>query len=125
MTTLASNGSAARLDLDDDQMRGALERLVATFVDLVSRSEQIESEETEEQLWLLLREWDRRARLARETGATLLYDYQKTDDEALLKRFGQRREGWLVADSMRSVEPNVAVQVREPLEGGDGGANSA
>ncbi|WP_405893113.1 helicase-related protein [Streptomyces sp. NBC_00104] len=123
---LAANDSASRLDLDDGRMRGAIQRLVATFVDLVSRSEHIEAEETEQQVWHLLHEWDRRARLAREAGTSLLYDYGKPDDEALLKRFGQRREGWLVADSMRSVEPNVAVQVREPLEGGVGrGANPA
>jgi hypothetical protein len=125
MTALAPNSSASHLDLDDDRMHGAIERLVATFVDLVGRSEQIESEKTEKQVWQLLREWDYRATVARGTGAALVYDYRKADDEALLKRFGQRREGWLVADSMRSVEPNVAVQVREPMEGGDRGANTA
>ncbi|MFF2379314.1 helicase-related protein [Streptomyces sp. NPDC058108] len=124
--SVAENDHASRLDLDDGRMRGTIERLVAAFVDLVSRSEHIEAEETEEQVWHLLHEWDRRARAAREAGSPLLYDYRKKDDEALLKRFGQRREGWLVADSMRSVEPNVAVQVREPLEGGgDRGTNPA
>lgn len=124
-SALAENDSASRLDLDDDRMCGAIERLIATFVDLVSRSEHIEAEETEEEVWRLLRDWDRRAKLARESGATLLYDRRKADDEALLKRFGQRGEGWLVANSMRSVEPNVAVHVREPMEGGDRGTNPA
>lgn len=81
--------------------------------------------ETEEEVWRLLRDWDRRAKLAREAGTRLLYDRRKADDEALLKRFGQSGEGWLVADSMRSVEPNVAVQVREPMEGGASGADPA
>ncbi|MFI6888516.1 helicase-related protein [Streptosporangium canum] len=124
-SALAENDSASRLDLDDDRMRGAIEKLVATFVDLVNRSEHIEAEETEEEVGRLLRDWDRRAKLAREKGATLVYDRRKADDEALLKRFGQRGEGWLVADSMRSVEPNVAVHVREPLEGGNRGTNPA
>ncbi|MBO3746155.1 hypothetical protein J5X84_08785 [Streptosporangiaceae bacterium NEAU-GS5] len=124
-SALAENDSASRLDLDDDRMRGAIERLVAKFVDLVNRSEHIEVAETEEEVWRLLRDWDRRAKLAREAGATLVYDRRKADDEALLKRFGQRGEGWLVADSMRSVEPNVAVHVREPLEGGNRGTNPA
>ncbi|MBF4134018.1 MULTISPECIES: helicase-related protein [Streptomyces] len=115
---LTDNASASRLDLDDERMRGTIERLVTAFVDLVSRSEHIEAEETEEQVWHLLHEWERRAKAAREAGTSLLYDYRNKEDEALLKRFGQRREGWLVADSMRSVEPNVAVQVREPFEGG-------
>ncbi|MEU4582934.1 helicase-related protein [Kitasatospora aureofaciens] len=125
VSTLAANDAAASLDLDDERMRGAIERIVATFVDLVSRAEHIEAEDTEEQVWLLLRDWDRRAKRAREDATPLLYDYRKAEDQALLKRFGQRREGWLVGDSMRSVEPNVAVQVREPLEGAGRGTNPA
>ncbi|MEU7433712.1 helicase-related protein [Streptomyces sioyaensis] len=125
VSALAANDAASALDLDDDRMRGAIERIVTTFVDLVSRSEHIEAEETEEQAWLLLHEWDRRASHAREDGTPLLYDYRKAEDQALLKRFGQRREGWIVGDSMRSVEPSVAVQVREPLEGAGRGTNPA
>ena len=112
---LAANDAASRLDLDDD-VRHNVERLVETFVGLVSRSDRIEAGETEEEVWQLLRDWDRRAKLAREAGASLQYDRGKADDEALLKRFDQSGEGWLVADSMRSVEPNVAVHVREPME---------
>ncbi|MEU5722733.1 helicase-related protein [Micromonospora sp. NPDC047738] len=122
---LVANDSASSLDLDDSQLGEAIEGLVTTFVDMVSRSEYIEAKETEEETWQLLRDWDRRAKLARDAGANLFYDRRKADDEALLKRFGQRGEGWLVADSMRSVEPNVAVQVREPLEGGDRGTDHA
>jgi hypothetical protein len=92
---------------------------------LAGRSERIEAEETEEEVWRLLRDWDRRAKIARDAGTALLYDRRKPDDEALLKRFGQPGEGWLVADSMRSVEPNVAVQGREPLDGGDRGTDHA
>ncbi|MFD3694566.1 helicase-related protein [Streptomyces sp. NPDC058646] len=124
-STLAENDRASRLDLSDDRMRGAVDGLVATFLDLVSRSDGAETEETEEEVRRLLCDWDRRARLAREAGSTLLYDRRKSDDNALLKRFGQRGEGWLVADSMRSVEPKVAVQVREPMEGGDRGTHPA
>ncbi|MGR6317508.1 helicase-related protein [Micromonospora soli] len=122
---LAANDAASRLDLDDSRMSMTIERLAAAFVELVSRSERIEAEDTEEEVWRLLRDWDRRAKLAREAGATLPYDRRKADEEALLKRFGQSGEGWLVADSMRSVEPNVAVQVREPMEGGGHGADLA
>lgn len=122
---LAEHDSASALDLEDDRMRGAIERLVKTFVDLVSRSEHIEAEETQARVWLLLNDWDRRARLARESDSALMYRRRKADEDALLKQFGQQGEGWLVADSMRSVEPNVAVQVREPFEGGDRGTNPA
>ncbi|MEV4663306.1 helicase-related protein [Micromonospora echinofusca] len=122
---LVANDSASMLDLDDSRMGEAVEKLVTTFVDMVSRSECIEAKETEEEVWRLLRDWDRRAKLARDAGANLFYDRRKADDEALLKRFGQRGEGWLVADSMRSVEPNVAVQIREPMEGGGRGTDHA
>ncbi|WP_030554866.1 helicase-related protein [Streptomyces exfoliatus] len=124
-STLADNDRASDLDLSDHRMRAAVDELVATFIDLVSRSDGAEAEETEEEVRRLLRDWDRRARLAREAGSTLSYDRRKSDDDALLKRFGQPGEGWLVGDSMRSVEPNVAVQVREPMEGGDRGAHPA
>ncbi|MEU8540664.1 helicase-related protein [Streptomyces sp. NPDC048717] len=124
-SSLADNDSASRLDLSDDLMRGAVDDLVTCFVGLVRRSEKMEAEETETELWRLLRDWDRRARLAREAGTVLSYDRRKSDDTALLKRFGQSGEGWLVGDSMRSVEPNVAVQVREPMEGGNRGTDSA
>jgi hypothetical protein len=121
----AADESASRLDLDDSQMRGVIERLVATFVSLAGRSEHLEAEETRQEVWRLLRDWDRRAKIARDAGATLRYERRKSGDEALLKRFGQPGEGWLVADSMRSVEPNVAVQVREPMEGGGNGTDHA
>lgn len=122
---LAANDSASRLDLEDSQMRVTVERLARAFVVQVSNSERTEAEETEKEVWHLLRDWDRRAKNARKSGATLSYDRRRADDEALLKRFGQTGEGWLVADSMRSVDPNVAVQVREPMEGGGRGAGPA
>ncbi|MFL6122981.1 helicase-related protein [Actinophytocola sp.] len=125
LPTLATNDSALRLDLDDSRMRSAIDGLIVTFVRLVSRAERVEAAETEEEVWRLLREWDHRAKIARDAGSTLVYDRHKKDEDALLKRFGESGEGWLVADSMRSVEPNVAVQVREPLEEGNRGTNPA
>ncbi|MER5642452.1 helicase-related protein [Kitasatospora sp. NPDC002227] len=122
---LAANTGAAAMDLDDDRMRRAVEASVSGFVTLVACSEPDEGNETKAQIAVLLREWDRRAEVARAAGVPLLYDYVKADDQALFKRFDQEREGWLVADSMRSVEPNVAVQVREPQEGNGYGTNPA
>ncbi|GAA1583955.1 helicase-related protein [Actinoplanes couchii] len=113
---LSPNEAASRLDLEDAHMSGLIDQLVETFVHMVDRLEHIETDEARDELWRLLRDWDRRAGLAREAGTRLLYDRVKADDQALLKRFDQKGEGWLVADSMRSVEPNVAVHVREPME---------
>ncbi|WP_275293321.1 helicase-related protein [Amycolatopsis sp. La24] len=120
---LAPNDAAARLDLDDDRLRTNVEKLIAQFLDLVGCADNIELDETTAETWRLLRDWDHRAKSARDSGTILVYDRLNTDDNSLLKRFGEKGEGWLVADSMRSVEPNVAVHVREPQEGGTSGTN--
>lgn len=122
---LANNDSAANLSLADCQVRASLEALVADLIDAVTRSEPSEAADTESAVWALLREWDRRASDARSAGRPLRYDRLKSDDESLLKRFGQAGEGFLVADSMRSVEPNVAVEVVEPTEEVAGGTDQA
>jgi hypothetical protein len=115
---LAENDAAGRLDLDDAAQRGTIDALVDRFASLVQRADKVEGDDTRERVRVLLNEWDRRARNTRASDSRLLYDRQKQADAALFKRFGQSGEGWLVADSMRSVEPNVAVDVREPFEEG-------
>lgn len=113
---LADNDAAVRMDLHDSAQSSSLEALVNRFLELVDRADHVETSATRELLGILLNQWDSRARAAREAGEHLLYDRAKADDNALLKRFGQSGEGWLVADSMRSVEPSVSVDVREPFE---------
>lgn len=120
---LAPNDAAALLDLEDKNVRRRIEMLVAQLVGMVARSEKDEATDTEEAIWALLRNWDFRAKRAREDGVKLMYDRRKSTDSALLKRFGQVGEGWLVADSMRSVEPNVAIEAREPFEEWSNGTN--
>jgi hypothetical protein len=114
--SLADNAAPLHLDLDDANLRGQIETLVNGLIEIVNRSEQNEAADASAGIWALLREWDSRARRARGDGTKLVYNRQKADDAALFKRFGQPGEGWLVADSMRSVEPNVAIDVREPFE---------
>ncbi|GAA3739180.1 helicase-related protein [Spinactinospora alkalitolerans] len=113
---LADNDAAGRFDLEDDRISDAVERLVERFLGYVTRADRLEAEETSDAVWSLLRDWDRRAAQARESGDSLYYERSEKEQAALLKRFGQPGEGWLVGDSMRSVEPNVAVEVREPQE---------
>ena len=113
---LAAHDAASRLDLDDADQRAVLEDLVERFVAIVGRSEKIETADTRAELWAQLKDWDRRARDARDTVSELRYERNKAEDAALLKRFEQPGEGWLVGDSMRSVDPNVAVEVHEPFE---------
>ncbi|KUL38297.1 helicase-related protein [Streptomyces regalis] len=113
-TVLAPNDAADRFDLGDGRLHDAVDRLVEKFLGYVTRTDSSEAAETRSEVWSLLKDWDRRAALARESGEPLYY--QKKDQAALLKKFGQPGEGWLVGDSMRSVEPNVAVEVQEPRE---------
>jgi hypothetical protein len=114
--SLASDAAAGRFDLSNSAFERGLTTLVARFLDLVARADPTERKDVEEQLWELLRNWDHEARKARDDGATLHYERRPGVSEALLKRFGQAGPGWLVGDSMRSVEPNVAVDVQEPLK---------
>lgn len=120
---LAENDAAVRLDLNDARQSDAIAGLIDRFIELVGRSDKVEADDTSESVRMLLADWDRRARHARETGSGLSYDRRNQADSTLFKRFGQPGEGWLVADSMRSVEPNVAVDVREPFEEGSSGTN--
>lgn len=122
---LAGNDAAGQLDLENAVLRGTIDTLVDRFVGLVERADKVEADDTRERVRTLLNEWDRRARNARESDSLLLYDRKKQTDNALFKRFAQPGEGWLVADSMRSVEPNVAVDVREPFEEVSSGTDQA
>ncbi|OIJ24768.1 helicase-related protein [Nocardioides luteus] len=125
LATLAANDSASNMDLGGTGLKSQIETLVSQFVAIVSQSEQSEAADTDAAIWALLRDWDNRAQRARQDGTKLVYDRKSGDDPALFKRFGQQGEGWLVADSMRSVEPNVAVAVREPFEEGSHGTDQA
>lgn len=113
---LSDDDAAGRLNLDDDGMHSALETLVSNFSRMIALADELEARDATEEIWRLLREWDLRAKRARASSVALRYDRHPGTDEALLKRFGQPGEGWLVADSMRSVEPNVGIEVKEPLE---------
>jgi hypothetical protein len=115
---LADNDAAARLDLDDAASNKTVANLVVQLIERVGVADKTEADETADQVWALLREWSRRAAESREGDSSLRYDRSPGVDSALLKRFGQQGEGWLVGDSMRSVEPNVAIAVREPMDGG-------
>ncbi|WP_062378858.1 helicase-related protein [Demequina pelophila] len=110
-----SDESAVDFALDDLVMRAAVERLSAALLERIGASDEAELADSREQLEGLLRDWDRRAGAARAHSDALRFE-RRGDEPGLLKRFGQDGEGWLVGDSMRSVEPNVAVHVQEPNE---------
>jgi len=122
---LADDSSAGKFDLADRSLRPGLDVLVERFLDLVARADPAEHTDVTDHVWELLREWDYEARKAREDGLPLRYERRPGAESALLKRFGQTGPGWLVGDSMRSVEPNVAVDVQEPLREAHRAANQA
>lgn len=115
-TVLAEDSSARVMDLSDNRISEAIDGLTTYFLDYVTRSDPVEEAAAKDQIGRLLREWDLRASSARKENVPFVYDRRRPADNALLKRFGQTGEGWLVGDSMRSVEENVAVEVKEPLE---------
>ncbi|QTO37305.1 hypothetical protein J7D54_12900 [Tessaracoccus sp. MC1865] len=117
VTDLAGPGDAINMDLSDPNLSRRIKALVEELARRITASDPLEAQETESAIWRLLRDWDWRAKKLRGEGSSLRYERLPKDDSALLKRFGQIGEGWLVGDSMRSVEPNVAVRVQEPNEG--------
>lgn len=120
---LAGNEDAGRLDLTNLSQSQLIRDLIERFIQIVHRADPLEALDTRASIQRLLNDWDRRAQIVRGSDGVLLYDRRKKNDNALLKRFGEQGEGWLVGDSMRSVEPNVAVEVREPFEEGPRGTN--
>ncbi|WP_144783755.1 helicase-related protein [Microbacterium sp. BH-3-3-3] len=114
VASLSRDGDAGAFDLSDSRLRVTVEDLVERFMVLVQKSDPNEQRAVGDQVWQLLREWDRKAAEARAAGDSLRYEHHQPGDRALVKRFGQDGPDWLVGDSMRSVEPNVAVEVQEP-----------
>lgn len=113
---VAGDAAAGIFDLDDAAFRTQLDPLIGRFLSLMAEAESEEAPEAADHVWRLLRDWDRIARKARDAGEPLRYERPPKSESALLKRFGQKGQGWLVGDSMRSVDPNVAVEVQEPSQ---------
>ena len=60
-----------------------------------------------DELQRLVNEWDHRASEATARGEKLRY--RSPNGEALLKEFGERKDGWETMHSMRSVDRQVRV----------------
>ena len=112
---LASDGAAGAFDLGNEQFRASLNPMIESFLDLVKHADEKEFEDTGDELWRLLRDWDHEAKAAILEGKALRYERRPGSENGLLKRFGQPGKGWMVGDSMRSVEPNVAIEVQEEV----------
>ena len=84
-------------------------KAVNIIVDAVGRAEPEASAETRTELLRLLAEWERRALEAEQLGLKLRYQSRDNDHPALLRDFGERRDGWSTMHSMRSVDRQVRV----------------
>ncbi|MBX7134885.1 MAG: hypothetical protein K1X67_19635 [Fimbriimonadaceae bacterium] len=105
---LTANDDAGRFTADSRITAKAIEMIERA----VNRAEPIDEElrqATADDLRRLAFEWDRRVREASELGLTLRYRSVDNDYPALLCDFGQRREGWPTANTMRSVDRQVRV----------------
>lgn len=111
---LADNDDARNMDWEDARTRASMEDLIDEVVGIVEKSDPAEAPSTRAKLVELATEWSYRAGQARPQGSGLGFERRRGGGDALLKRFGEPGEGWLVGDSMRSVEPNVAIEIREP-----------
>ena len=83
----------------------------------VDASDPAESHRTKEELVRLVAQWDHRA--SDPDSPPLQYQRRRftkrNDSNVLLKDFAEAGPGWVTANSMRSVEPNSAIEIREPF----------
>lgn len=79
------------------------------LLEAVRRAEPDACAETVPEIDRLVAEWDRRARAAEETGMCLRYESSDKDYPALMRNFGERKDGWETMHSMRSVDRQVRV----------------
>ncbi|WP_413318043.1 helicase-related protein [Agrococcus sp. 1P02AA] len=113
IAALRADSDAVRFDLDKPSIGQAAASLAERLLVRIKFADRHEHEAARSQLELIRQEWDDRARAQRAASAALRYERLK-DDEGLYKRFGQSGPGFIVMDSMRSVDANVPIEVREP-----------
>ncbi|MDO8119717.1 helicase [Isoptericola sp. b490] len=102
---LTANDDAGSFSASD----GAVKKAAGILLAAVDAAEPDSHGESAAQLRTLVGEWDRRAREAEDEGLRLRYDSSDKDHPALLRDFGERRDGWETLHSMRSVDRTVRV----------------
>ena len=102
---LRGNDDAGNFRSDD----GAIQKAAKILLNAVERAEPDAREATAAEIQRLVAEWDRRAAETSADGRVLRYQSSDKDHPALLRTFGQRKEGWEAMHSMRSVDRQVRV----------------
>ncbi len=105
---LRENDSAGDFRSTDPLVRRAAD----TLLSIVQRADPDEAASTADEVQGLVLEWDRRARRAQDEGGTLRYESNDDEHPALLRDFGEARDGWSAMHSMRSVDRQVRVIAR-------------
>ncbi|MBN6767058.1 MULTISPECIES: helicase-related protein [Micrococcus] len=114
---LGPNEAAGRFRKSDPHSGGALREMLDELLARVDASDPAESHRTKEELVRLVAQWDHRA--SDPDSPPLQYQRRRftkrNDSNVLLKDFAEAGPGWVTANSMRSVEPNSAIEIREPF----------
>jgi hypothetical protein len=107
-TPWGADESASEFDRSDQRVG----RIVELLTSVMQAAEPDESDDSVRELAALLNEWQLRATKAKTEGGVLHYSSRRSSDEALVRGFNERREGWPVMNSMRSVDRNVLIRVK-------------
>ncbi|MHA3700641.1 helicase-related protein [Jatrophihabitans sp. YIM 134969] len=102
---LRGNDDAGSFSVDDARIGAALDALR----DWVARADPDEAVDADADLSRLAGEWEHRARTAERSGTKLRYSSSDKDVPALLRDYGEKKEGWDTMNSMRSVDRQVRV----------------
>ncbi|WP_377307508.1 helicase-related protein [Phytohabitans flavus] len=100
---LRGNDEAGDFRADDPLAKAAMAKLCA----VARKADPDEAEQAEAEVHRLVGEWEHRSRQAESLGERL--KYESKDGPALLKDFGEQRDGWELMHSMRSVDRQVRV----------------
>ena len=99
---------AARFHSTDPELKV----LISAFLERVKLADPEEFERVRRHLDVLCKEWDDFVADAEAVGAELHYSGPGRERPVVLRRFQETGSGWRTLDSMRSVDAEVAVQVR-------------
>ncbi|PZS32998.1 MAG: helicase [Pseudonocardiales bacterium] len=102
---LRGNDDAGDFSVDDPLVGAALR----TLREWAARADADEAADADADLHRLAGEWEHRARSAERSGTKLRYASSDKDTPALLRDFGERKDGWETMHSMRSVDRQVRV----------------
>ena len=93
------------------QKQDDIRQISKRMVEAVEFAEPREANATAIQLETLLQEWIMKATLATNQGKSLYFSSNGKGHVNLLKRFGERGDGWPTLDSMRNVDGESLVQI--------------